>query len=530
MNDCISYRDAQYFSDLICDYLDRKDQLTAFYNRFPRLENFTGQLKEKADSYPNSHRKVLVEQLQKQYASMDTSPTTLENITQLADKKTFTITTGHQLNVFSGPLYFLYKIISVINLTKTLKKQHPDYNFVPVYWLASEDHDFEEINFFNYKDKKIKWNRTASGAVGELSTEGMDEVFADFKKQLDHSEQASFLKSLFEKAYLQHENLAEATLYFVNKLFGDHGLVCIDANCRALKNLFTPNIKNELHLQNAYSKITEKAQQLEKLGYKAQVNPREINLFYLDKGLRERLIKEDDSFVVNNTSLRFTAEEIDRLVDDTPEKFSPNVVMRPLYQEVILPNLCYIGGGGELAYWFELKDYFNIEKIPFPILLLRNSALLVSKKTQKKLKQLEVPVENLFLHQTDLVALHTKRISDIALDFRPQKEHLSKQFENLYQLAQKTDKSFLGAVAAQEKKQLRSLDYLEKRLLNAQKRKLSDELNRLTTIQDELFPGLNLQERVANFSRFYMTYREKLIPELFQTLDPLEQKFKIIYL
>jgi len=204
--------------------------------------------------------------------------------------------------------------------------------------------------------------------------------------------------------------------------------------------------------------------------------------------------------------------------------------MRPLYQEVILPNLCYIGGAGELAYWFELKSYFEATQIPFPVLLLRNSVLLITKKQAGKLKNLNITYPQLFMKRHAFINKKVREISDIDIDFSPQKTHLQKQFEDLYELARQTDKSFLGAVKAQEVKQLKGLDKLEKRLLKAQKRKLADEVSRMADIQNELFPNGSLQERSSNFSEFYLEYGPELIKRLKNDLKPLGQELLILNL
>jgi len=172
----IPFRETNYFSDFICDYLDEKPELNQFYNRFPKLENFKAQIEEKSLSVRAQSRTVLVKTLKSQYKNLNTSELTLNHIERLKEDTTFTITTGHQLNLFTGPLYFLYKIISTINLTKQLKEKYPKYNFVPVYWMASEDHDFEEINYFNFKGKKIQWNSNQTGAVGHFNSKGLDAV------------------------------------------------------------------------------------------------------------------------------------------------------------------------------------------------------------------------------------------------------------------------------------------------------------------------------------------------------------------
>jgi len=530
--DCIPFKDTNYFSALICDYLDEHQALQPFYNNFPKLENFKAQIEEKSESFQAHTRLVLAESLQKQYSNVDASTLTLDNIEALKSSTTFTITTGHQLNLFTGPLYFLYKIISTINLTKELKAKHPEYNFVPVYWMATEDHDFDEINYFNFKEKKVQWTRDASGGVGELDTQGLDQVFESYSNQLGQGENADFLRELFKKAYLEHENLAEATCYLANALFKEYGLVVIDANTPELKRLLIPYIEKDILENVSYNAVEATNVKLSKLSdaYKIQVNPREINLFYLTKGLRERIVEKDGGYFVNETDIKWSENEILKEVHEFPERFSPNVIMRPLYQEVILPNLCYIGGGGELAYLFELKDYFKAVDVTFPMLLLRNSVLIKTEKQTQKIEKLDLTLGDLFLKQDALVNQQVKALSNIDIDFSSQKEHLQNQFKNLYQLAEVTDKSFLGAVAAQEKKQLKGLSNLEKRLLKAQKRNLNSQIDRITGIQDQLFPGQSLQERNLNFSELYLEFGDQLIHQLVLNLQALKGEFLILNL
>lgn len=532
-NAYIPFKETNYFSELICDYLDQNKKLKPFYNRFPSLENFKLQLAEKHKTYNHQFRPILVTELKNQYKNFETSNGTSENIELLKQQNTFTVTTGHQLNIFTGPLYFLYKIVSAINLCKQLKKEYPDYNFVPVYWMATEDHDFEEINFFNYNSKKFVWNKEASGAVGELNTEGLEHVFELFSKELNHGIFADEVRDLFKKAYIDHDNLSSATRFLTNQLFGSHGLVIIDANAKNLKKLFIPYIEQELLKQASYKFVQKTNQQInaiEEKEYKIQVNPREINLFYLKDKLRERIVFEDNIYKVLNSTITFTQQTLKVEIENHPERFSPNVIMRPLYQEVVLPNLCYIGGGGELAYWLQLKNYFNSENIVFPILLLRNSVLLVTQKEVSKLKKLNISFQDLFLNRTNFINKKVREISNIEIDFSAQKQHLQNQFKNLYSLAEQTDKSFIGAVKAQEVKQLKGLENLEKRLLKAQKRKLQDEVGRMVLLQEHLFPNQSLQERSVNFSQFYAEFGNDLIAKLIQNLDPLHSEFLILEL
>ena len=288
----ISIRDTHYFSSLICDYLDETTLVKPLFSRFPNLDNFKSQIHEKNTNFDTSHRPILVETLRKQYESTKSSKTTIANIDALLDHDTFTITTGHQLNLFTGPLYFLYKIISVINLTEELKEKYPSCNFVPVYWMATEDHDFDEINFFNYNGTKLQWSRESSGAVGRINTEGLEAILATFKSVIGVGKNADVLLDLFQKTYIEQSNLTEATRYLTNELFKSYGLVIIDGDDKNLKALFSPHVKQELFKQTSYNSVQETNKYLKTHKYKVQVNPREINLFYLKDNNRNRLLKK----------------------------------------------------------------------------------------------------------------------------------------------------------------------------------------------------------------------------------------------
>ena len=527
--DKISYADTGYFSGLIADYLDRKPALSPFYGRYPVIEEFGEQIREKLSRFPDGHRTVLGKVLESQYQGFDISEETKGNLEALKASNAVTVVTGHQLNLFTGPLYFHYKIITTIDLCRRLKEAYPEYNFVPIYWMATEDHDFEEINHFNVNGKEFRWNRDAGGAVGRMQNSGLEAVADALANELGPGASSERLQQLFRKAYLEHPTLSGATRYLANTLFGEHGLVILDADDPALKKLFIPYMERDLLEHEAFSEVSASARGLKELNsdYPVQVNPREINLFYLYDQGRSRIVRRGEDFQVLDTELAFSREEIVRELHKYPERFSPNVVTRPLYQEVILPNTCYIGGGGELAYWFELKSYFDVSGVPFPVLLLRNSALFLSEKQAGKAERLGLGIGELFLPQNTLINKKIRQISNIDIDLKPQKDHLVRQFEALYILADKTDPSFLGAVKAQEKKQLKGLDHLEKRLLKAQKRKLKDHVSRMVSLQNALFPEMGLQERNRNFAEFYMELGEDWVSVLLQGLNALDLRFTI---
>ncbi len=306
----IALEDTRSFSHFFLDYISQKESLRNFYHRFPLVQNFKDQINEKSTSFPQGNREVLSKILNKQYEGIKISEQVAGNIKSLTNSKAFTVTTGHQLNVFTGPLYFIYKIVTVINTCKVLKELYPEYNFVPVYWMASEDHDYDEIKSFRLHGKKYSWETNQTGAVGRFDPITLSKLAGELPGDV----------SIFKNAYSKSKTLAAATRSFVNELFGKEGLVVVDADERELKSLFAKVIHDDLFRQTSKKLVEEKNQKLEGLGHHPQVFARGINFFYLDNGIRQRIEQHENNFSVVDTPLKFSAKEIEMLISKEPEK------------------------------------------------------------------------------------------------------------------------------------------------------------------------------------------------------------------
>ena len=219
----IPYYQTKSFSKFILDYVSGGKSLAPFYNRFPTLDNFKLQILEKQKQPLN--RKVLVATLNQQYSGLETTQLVKENIESLTSENTFTVATGHQLCLFTGPLYFIYKIITTLNLAEKLTAEYPEYNFVPIYWMATEDHDFKEVNHVHLFGKTLTWEQEQKGGVGAIPTKTLESLFEDLKPILGDTENASEIYSLLTEAYLGNTDLASATQFLVNALFSKYGLV-----------------------------------------------------------------------------------------------------------------------------------------------------------------------------------------------------------------------------------------------------------------------------------------------------------------
>jgi bacillithiol synthase len=523
-----SFESTGYFSKMICDYISGNPVLKKFYKYPPSYAIFDRVMEEK--SMQGVDREILVKELNTQYSGFDTSNEVLNNISSLADDNTFSITTAHQPGLFTGPLYFIIKILVAINMSEELNKRYPDNHFVPVYWLGGEDHDFEEINHFHLFNKTYTWEAKSGGPVGRMSTQSLKPLLDELETVLGDSDFANEWKSLIKKAYIEQDNLADATKYLVDALFRDFGLIVLKSDTPAFKKQFTPVIKDEILNMPSQTLVQDKIKQLEDAGYHGQAFPREINLFYFTDDYRERIIFDASTgkYKVNNQPITFTVEALQQEVDQHPERFSPNVILRPVYQETILPNLAYVGGGGETAYWMQLESVFEYFKVNYPMLVVRNSVLWVDKGATRKVRQLNLEPMELFMETEALIKDYVKRNAAGELSFKEEIEAIENTLMQLQQRAKDIDPTLEKTVGAEARRIIQSLEKLEVRMLKAEKSKHEVKLNQIRALKQKLFPEGKLQERYDNITSFYLKYGDTFIPALKDALKPLDEEFVIV--
>jgi bacillithiol biosynthesis cysteine-adding enzyme BshC len=485
---------------------------------------FIDQINLKKENYSSQNRTVLYEAIKLQYSGVEISNIVETNIELLKDTNTFTITTGHQLSIFTGPIYFIYKILQVIKLTKNLKEKHPEFNFVPVFWLASEDHDFEEIQTVNLFNKSLKWETNQKGPVGRFDFESFKQVIIEFKElfKVEDSEVNNLLKKY------DGLTLGEATFLFINELFKDFGLVQIDGDNVLLKRQFSSILKSEIETSFSFNAVQSTNEQLLKDDLKLQVHPREINLFYIENNLRERIQIVENKFFIEGKGA-FTKTELLNELECSPDKFSPNVILRPLYQESVLPNLCYIGGGGEISYWLQLKGVFDSAKVVYPLIQVRNSLLFIDSSTEKKISNLGLSYLDLFKNSNDLKKQYVLRNSSQELDFF-ELEKLVKVFElNLKELTKNLNLGLESYAESEITRFSKQIEGIEQKMIKAEKSKHEQSLNQIDQLKAKLFPGNGIQERTMNF--FQLCADGKVYEHLnliYEVIEPFENDL-IIY-
>ncbi|MCW3087939.1 MAG: bshC [Sediminibacterium sp.] len=522
----LPYESTGYFSKLVSDYLQQSPALQPFFRHTPDMTGIQHAIEARRSF--DTPRGLLVEVLNEQYAGIDLSPKLKANIASLADGQTFTVTTAHQPNIFTGPLYFIYKIIHTIKLADQLSAQMPAQKIVPVYYMGSEDADLDELGHVTVGGQKLTWKTSQAGAVGRMKVDkALTSLVHEINGQAGVLPFGKELNDLFQRCYTEGRTIQQATLLLVNELFGAYGLVVLVPDNAKLKMAFTPVVEKELLEGFSHKCVAETIEQLGR-HYKVQAGGREINLFYLLDDKRERIERRDAGYEVRALGLHFTKEEILQELGAHPERFSANVILRGVFQETILPNIAFIGGGGELAYWLELKKVFDAVKVPYPVLLLRNSFLLVKMTQADKWQKSGFTNADLFADTQSLLNALVKRESAHQLTLEKELQQVHAQYAQLKQVTDKVDKTLSQHVEALEKKAVKKLAELEKKILRAERGKYEAQQKRLAQLKSELFPGNNLQERVDNFSLYYALYGKSWLKQLYAASTAFNEGFGIV--
>ncbi len=446
----------------------------------------------------------------------------------MKNENCYTITTAHQPNIFTGPLYVIYKILHTIKLAETLQKKYSDKSFVPVFFMGSEDADLDELGNLTIQNKKLSWQTKQTGAVGRMIVDqDFLRLVEEIKGQIAVSDYGSELSDIFSSTYTKGKTIQQATFELINVLFKEYGLLVLIPDDKSLKQEFIPLIKKEI-TSGFSQKIVEETNQNLSKQYKTQAFARPINLFYLIDDKRERIEKIGNDFFVNGLDIKFSEQEILNEVENFPERFSPNVILRPVFQEAILPNIAFIGGGGELAYWLQLKNVFTASNIDYPVLILRNSFLLLSKKQELLMNNLDLTVVDFFNSEDEIKTQYVKAKSEQTLNYTASLNELHKTFETLISQAKKVDNTLVDHLKSIEVNTIKKINAAEKKLVRAEKRKFEDQQLQIQKLKEQLFPKNSLQERVENFSFYYSKYGKELFDILLKCSLSVEQEFTTI--
>lgn len=512
----LSHRDITYWknSKTFLPYLSYDFEYSKFKEVINNRSNIT------------TDRKLLHKVVKDQYSDIAISEITQNHIIALQEENCFAVTTAHQPSLMTGPLYYIYKILSTIKLTKRLRQDFPEYYFSPFFVIGGEDHDFEEINHFHLFNKVIEWKNQGKGSVGRLDTNGIEEAITEAQNILGSKSKAIDLINDIGLLAQNCKTYGDFSFKLTHLLFDHLGLVILRMDNPELKKAFIPIMEEEIY--NSVSKPLVEAQQskIENLGFANQAFARDINLFYLSPHGRNRIEAVGDQFKIVDTPLSFTKDSLREELHNHPERFSPNVVMRPLFQELIIPNLAYIGGGGELAYWTERKTQFQHFGMPFPMLIRRTSAIIISNAQEKQLNNLGFSIEDIFMDYQALIKMYIDNSDHPDYSLSEAEKDIQSTFKKIEDQVSQIDSTLKKTVQSELSKVLKSVSYLENKLKKSIKQKEEIQLNRIQKLKDKLFPS-GLQERHDNIFEYISQYGRNIIDEMLDHCDPFDKTFKV---
>ncbi len=531
----IQYRDLRStegsFSSLFVDYVTDFPSVAKFYGgSFRDDAHWKRMLKKVSDR--SIDRSVLVHVLGEQNRNFHCGVRTLANIDSLLNDNTVAIVTGQQVGLFTGPLYTIYKTLTTLKLVESLSERYPEYGFVPVFWLEGEDHDIEEVNSVNvvtatnelhqhrYELKRPSGEENL-GAVGKIEfDESIESLFANIEQDLTQTEFRPKVLELFRTAYQKGMSFNRAFAHLMNVLLENSGLIFLDPNDKALKRLLAPLFRKELtEMPRHCQLVIDQSAELEKQ-YQAQVKPKSLNLFFFHRGGRYLLEPKGDSYSLKGTRQHLTKEFVTQALEESPEMFSPNVVLRPLCQDWLLPTLAYVAGPAEIAYFAQLKPLYEAVDLPYPIIYPRASATIVEEKSDKILERFSISFLDIVQNLDAVKEKVASQVAELDLNeaFGGTLVPVQEALEGLTPVLQKIDPTLVGALENVTKKTISNLEGLKQRAVAAQIRQHEVSVKQVYRLAILLYPNSNFQERELNVLYFLNKYGMEFLRWLYGEL------------
>lgn len=527
----LNFSDIPGHQNLFLDYLNEFENVERFYkNNFREVEKYEN-IFNQISNLDRPHRADLAEAIKTQYTEIKSSKKTQANIDALNSPKTIAVVTGQQLGMIGGPLYTIYKTITAVKLTMFLKEKFEGFNFVPVFWLEGDDHDYEEVrsvNLINNENRifEVKYNdgeleELNRGNIGHLKfNDNIEEIFKQIEAELRETEFKKPISDFLRTLYKPGRTFLEAFRELMIGLFDEYGLIVFNPLAPSVKRLLIPIFEKEISSYRDHTGIlVERSAELEEL-YHAQVKVKAINLFYIDESERLLIEPVENDYRLKGKRKKFTHEEIISQVKSNPEKFSPNVLLRPICQDYLFPTGLYVGGPGEVSYFAQVTPLYELYGITEPVIYPRSSATIIEKGVQTILDKYKLNLSDIFLSEDQLI---TKVImadagADISNLFKDTVQAISSLFEPVNDKMNLIDKTLIDLTKKTKERIEQSIDFLKSKAIEAEKRKHEATIRQLGKVRNILYPNDNLQERELNFIYFMNKYGSDFLKWVFSEL------------
>ncbi|HUI30375.1 MAG TPA: bacillithiol biosynthesis cysteine-adding enzyme BshC [Candidatus Acidoferrales bacterium] len=528
-------------SKLYTDYLENFDSLRKYYNiDFSNEDELRNYFARALESF-SPKRERLIGILRGQNSRLNNSPGHEALLDVLSKDNALAVVTGQQVGLFCGPLYTLFKTISAIKLADELKQRFSEFEFVPVFWLEGDDHDFEEsnhIHLLNGASDVVRVEAIITNGEGEnlhpLSEirfdASIEQVFQQVDALLPASEFKPAMMKMIESFYREGETYSTAFAKTMTKLLAKHPLLLVDSYDPEIKKVLKPVFEKEFQSSPRTSEeVIKQSAELEEI-YHVQVKPRVINIFYIEDGIRRGLEPIGNGISLRGTKRKLMQEQIRTILETKPESFSPNVVLRPICQDYLLPTAAYVAGPGEIAYFAQLKGVYQHFGIEMPPLFPRAAATILEHRIEKVMEKYRLEFSDAFsdFEQVMKKALAAANPENIPGEFQKAAGEIKKSVESLEPLISRVDPTLKGTMDSTVSRIVYLLQHFEEKTTTAYRRKNEQVLQQTKKFQHSIFPNRELQERVLNFTYFYNKYGEEFIEILFRELPSYAKLHKVV--
>lgn len=461
------------------------------------------------ERFSTEYRYVLVDRIKEQYErsgiALDSDSPVLENLEKLRQKNTVTATTGQQIHIFLGPFFMANKLLSCVAEAQRIANELVDIECVPVFWLATEDHDFDEIRSVRLYNETYTWDIPHGGPVGRLNPASILPLVDQAQERIDQTPENLRFIEICRTAYQSCNTFADATRFILHEIFGSTGIVILDADDKVLKKHYSAIAKVDILDNGVSSLIDSQIVKMKATGIKAPINTRPINHFLIDDDSRE-LIKLESDKQVNIDDHLLSKAKIEELIEMYPDRISPNALMRTIYQQSILPNVHYTCGASEFIYWLEMPEVMNQMGLIYPQLGVRASVFTLKNAHKESLNHINLELSTLFLNDENFKHLMVKRNQN--------------ELKNLLSSVTNLENSW---ITVESELNLRNVQTQKlSQSFNSFKSRLDKELQRISSHSAEGSPELKKALKIKSkvWSNEYNQERNKdvisMIDELFQ--------------
>ena len=540
----INFSDIPNHQNLFLDYMYEFENVKDYYKyNFRNKEQYLSIFKSISESRKNKQLN-LASILNNQYSALqNVSVKTSRNIQLLEKEKTIAVVTGQQLGILGGPLYTLFKIITAIRLSNQLTERYDEFKFVPVFWLEADDHDFNEVRSINLLDNENQIlnlgykeeinDDDAKQSIGHIKfDESINEFFNQFEGSLRDTEFKNELIVKLREWYRVGKSFKQSFKELIFWMFDEYGLVIFDPQDPQVKSLLKPIFQKEINDFTLHTqKLIQTSAKLEEL-YHAQVKVKPVNLFYHTDDGRYSVEPVDEVFKLRRKRKQFTKDEILAEIEASPERFSPNVLLRPICQDYLLPTGFYIAGPSEIAYFAQVTPLYDFYNIETPIIFPRSSATILEKNVSSGLDKYDLSMNDIFLGLDELKEKVIADLSENNIDtaFVEASKEIELTFDKIKENLFAIDKTLVDSSGRYQDRIMSSILELKTKAIKAQETKHETTIRQLTRLSNLLYPLGNLQEREINFTYFYNKYGKDFIRKIYDDISVSEFEHQIISL